>query len=61
MNTGAGRHTFRILLSNAQYESDMISERVRKVFTIKRQLGSNLKTLSKWGFENLLPILMNRR
>lgn len=42
MNTSAGRHTFRILLSNAEYESDQISDRVRQAFALKRQLGSEL-------------------
>jgi len=42
MATGAGRHTFRILLSNAEYESDMISERVRRAFNLKREMGSKL-------------------
>lgn len=50
MNTGGGRHTFRIMLSNAEYESDMISERVRQAFAIKRQMGSELG-MAPYGYE----------
>ena len=55
MNKGSGRHTFRILLSGAEYESDMISERVRMAFQLKRQLGSQLGT-APYGFEAVVEM-----
>jgi DNA invertase Pin-like site-specific DNA recombinase len=39
-DTASGKHVFRTLLSNAQYESDLISERVRTSLAYKRTIGS---------------------
>ena len=42
MATSSGRHTFRILLSNAEYESDQIGDRVKAAFSVKKSLGNSL-------------------
>lgn len=40
--TAAKRHQLNIGLSNSQFESDQLSERVRKAFEYKRKIGSEL-------------------
>lgn len=40
--TAAKRHQLNIGLSNSQFESDQLSERVKKAFEYKRKIGSQL-------------------
>lgn len=41
-NSVAGKQHIRMLLSNSEYESDLISQRVKSAFDFKKQQGSKL-------------------
>ena len=42
LNTASGRHAFRIRMSDAEHESDLISERVRRSLAFRKARGDHI-------------------